>query len=73
MVFIKEAISGLLDNNTRGELAETLEVTSAMVSVWLQKDNDFCPRIGVAGRLYKHYGIVVFPYSKEALDYVNEA
>jgi len=72
MVFINEAISDILESHSRTEIAETLGVSKAMISTWLQKDNDFCPRVGVAAKLYRAYDIVVYPYSEEALQWVLE-
>ena len=48
-------------------VAENLGVTTALISTWKQKDNDFCPRVGVAAKILKHYKMVVYPYSELAL------
>jgi hypothetical protein len=67
LTYINEAMVDLLNEHTRSKIAEELQVSTAMISIWLQKDNDFCPRINVAKRLYDVYNIVVYPYSEEAL------
>lgn len=68
---IQQVVLDLLEQGeSRTDIADNLEVTPALISTWLQKDNDFCPRLNIAKRLYEHYNIIVYPYSKEA---VNEA
>jgi predicted transcriptional regulator len=66
---INEVIKDLLDEGySRTDIADAIEVTPALISTWLQKDNDFCPRINVAKKIYLNYNVVVYPYSEEALN-----
>ena len=62
----------LSEENTPKMIAETLGVTEALVSTWKNKENDFCPRLRLAAKVYKYYGEVVFPYSEEALKFTND-
>ncbi len=66
--YIGPVITELTATYTPKEVAKTIGVTQAMISTWKQKDNDFCPRIGVASKIYANYNIVVYPYSEEALE-----
>jgi len=67
MVYIGETIRELLLKHKPQEIADNLGVTTALISTWKNKENDFCPRVMVAARLYKHYGVTVYPFSEEAL------
>ena len=67
MKYIKEVIDNLLTQHKPREIADTLEVTTSMVSAWKRKENDFCPRIAIAARIYRNYDEVVYPYAEEAL------
>ena len=66
---IGPVITKLTKLNKPQEIADNLQITPALISTWKQKDNDFCPRVGVAALLYKHYGMVIYPYAEEALIY----
>jgi len=74
MQTINEVIVKILseEDNTPKTVAEVLGVTEALVSTWKNKDNDFCPRLRLAAKIYKQYGEVVFPYSEEALKFTND-
>ena len=68
MQTINQVIKELLDRGlSPKEIAESIGVSTAMVSVWKRKDNDFIPRLPIASNLYKAYGIVLYPYAEEAL------
>jgi hypothetical protein len=49
------------------EIARELNVSEALISIWSQKENDFCPKIDLARKIYNQYGYVVYPYAEEAL------
>ena len=67
---IGEIVTELLATNKPAEIANTLEVSQAMVSTWKNLDNDYTPKFAVAQRLYREYGYQVWPYDLESL---NEA
>lgn len=69
MVYINEAINTIVNSGVkRKDIAKELEVSPALISTWLQEGNDFTPRFGVAQKIYKVYGIQIYPYAVEALD-----
>ena len=69
MVYINEAIKQIIDaGSKRKDIATMLEVSPALISTWLQEDNDFTPRFKVAQKLFQVYGIQVYPYAVEALN-----
>ena len=68
MVQINKAIHKLLDKYKPQEIADVLGVSTAMISTWKNKDNDFCPRLGVASKIYKAYNVIVYPYDESALE-----
>ena len=67
MVSINEAITKLLGNMKPIDLANDLEVSTAMISIWKNKENDFVPRLPVAAKIYQKFDIVVYPYDVIAL------
>lgn len=59
----------LLDiGNKPKDIASSLGVSEALISTWKNKDNDFVPRLPIAAKLYRAYGLVVYPYAEAALD-----
>jgi len=64
---ISEAVHTMLETDTPIEIADKIEVSSAMVSTWRNKENDFTPRLPVAMKIYANYSIEIWPYSLEAL------
>ena len=67
-MYIKNVMEELEDRDfTPGQIADTLQVSKAMISTWKQKDNDFCPRLPIAKRIYNVYGIITYPYAEAAL------
>lgn len=71
-MYINEVIESLLDDHKPAEIAEALGVSTALVSTWKNKENDFTPRVLVAARIYDLYDMVVFPYAEESLIEVLE-
>lgn len=72
MQYIRDVVFELLEDYTTKELVEELEITPALLSTWKQKDNDFCPRIGLATKIYKLSGHVVYPYDERALESLKD-
>ena len=69
MLYASEAIAKLLRSGlSQSEIATSVGVTDAMVSVWKNKKNDFCPRIDVAKKFFTNHGLQLYPYHKDALD-----
>ena len=68
MKTINIIINELINNgNSVKDIAEELEVSSALVSTWKNKDNDFVPRLPIATRIFKAYGYTTYPYDVRAL------
>ena len=67
MKYIRDIIKMQLKKEDRKQIAHQLGVSTALISVWLNKDNDFCPRLDLARKIYKLYGEQTFPYALEAL------
>ena len=68
MYRINEVVRTLLKIHKPADIAKTLEVTEALISTWKNKENDFVPRLPIATKIYKHYGLITFPYAERALD-----
>jgi len=64
---INQIVLDLLENHTPTDISWKLDVSTAMVSTWKNKTNDFVPRLPVAAKLYHAYGKVVYPYAEQAL------
>jgi transcriptional regulator with XRE-family HTH domain len=67
MTINKAMIKLLNEGSTRMELADTLGVSPALISTWINKENDFVPRLNLARRIYHNYGIVIYPYAENAV------
>ena len=66
---IKEAISNILADNeiTKYRLSKHLGVRPGTIDHWLNRDTD-APRFDACQKLFKMYGYVIHPYSKEELE-----
>lgn len=67
ILHIYDIVDRLLQTRKAKELAEDLEVSTAMVSTWRNRDQDFIPRKEVAARIQGLYGYTAWPYSEIAL------
>lgn len=67
-MLISEAVQELLDKgHTASDIADSLGVSNGLISTWKNTDNDFCPRLPVAKKIYECYGLEVYPFSTNAL------
>ncbi len=64
---INKVIKNILEFDEPAEVADKLGVSTAMISTWKNKDNDFTPRLPIARKIYNEYSVEVWPYSTEAL------
>jgi hypothetical protein len=71
MVHIKHAIRELIDKHGRDIVRLKLGVTDASLSTWMHHNN--APKFSTACNIYKHYEVVIFPYSEDALDETVQA
>ena len=66
---IQEVILDLLKCGKKpAEIADTVGVSSSMISIWRNKSNDFVPRLDIARKFYKEYGYTIYPYAEYALE-----
>lgn len=55
----------LIKGETQSSLAVKLGVSQAMIATY--KTNSFKPSLGVARNAYDNFGLVLYPYSEEAV------
>ncbi len=65
---INTVIKNILRFDKPQQVADKLGVSTAMISTWKNKDNDFTPRLAIAIKIYQEYVIQVWPYDIRALE-----
>ena len=66
-MFISEAITIILDNNSRPIVMKDLGVSSPLISSWKSAPTDRIPHFKVAVKIFGIYDVVVYPYSESDL------
>ena len=66
-MFISEAITIILDNNSRPIVMKDLDVSSPLISSWKNSPTDRIPHFKVAVKIFGIYDVVVYPYSESDL------
>lgn len=66
---IRDIVLDLKDNKgmSRSEIANSIGVSTSMITVWSRETSDFMPRLDVARTIYNKFGYLVYPYSETAL------
>jgi len=73
MLQIKDTMKLILAKNGRRSVMETLDITSPLISSWLSSEELRIVRFDFAVRIFRHYNIVVYPYSDIALrDFISD-
>lgn len=68
-MYIKDIIQRVLDEGTSSkDIATTLGVSTAMISTWKNRKNDFVPRLPIAKIIYSTYNYITYPYAESSLD-----
>jgi len=67
MVRISEAVQIILAGNGRKIVMKDLGVSTALISSWRVASDDRVVRFETAVKIYGIYGIITYPYDKQAL------